>query len=309
MEMTSANTNIKFTVDGNIWGWLVNLGDQHLEPLQGDKVTIGREGDIVITQQHLERAGDENQSYLKISRRHFEIHRNSGQPVMIVTSTNGTYVNQLKVGNFLAHRLNHGDIISLLVPSISLYSLLLEDSMGEHYPETVVSRYIIGRKIGSGSSAVVMEAYTRNGHNKRAVKRIKEDVIECGYESSSSVDVMREVDVLKGIKHPCITGIIEAIVCQKNIFIVMEFAAGGDLFDQVVKDSAAGNLKEENAKLQLFQIVHALVFLHSKKISHRDLKLENILLQEPGPTSRIKITDFGLSKKWSSLDPLATFVG
>ena len=110
----------------------------------------------------------------------------------------------------------------------------------------------------------------------RAVKRIKEDWIESG-EYSSSPDLMREVEVLRGIKHPCITGILEAIVCTRDIFIVMEFAAGGDLFDQVVKDSAAGKLKEENAKFQLFQIVHATAFLHSKKISHRDLKLENIL--------------------------------
>ena len=56
--------------------------------------------------------------------------------------------------------------------------------------------------------------------------------------------------------------------------------------------------------------LHAFfAFLHSRSICHRDLKLENILLETPGPTSRIKVTDFGLSKRWSSTSLLETFVG
>ena len=86
-------------------------------------------------------------------------------------------------------------------------------------------------------------------------------------------------------------------------------SAGGELLDQVVKDCNEGKMKESHAKVQYFQIVHALAFLHTRRICHRDLKLENILLAQPGPTSRIIISDFGLSKKWSSVNPLKTFVG
>jgi serine/threonine protein kinase len=91
--------------------------------------------------------------------------------------------------------------------------------------------------------------------------------------------------------------------------IVMEYAAGGELFDQVVADHDAKILSEEAAKLQFFQISHTIAYLHSKNVCHRDLKLENILLMGSGPRSLIKVTDFGLSKQFSSTKMLETYVG
>ena len=120
---------------------------------------------------------------------------------------------------------------------------------------------------------------------------------------------MREVDVLRGIRHPCIAKILEVVETQKNVSIIMEYAAGGDLFEQVSQDNNSVMLVEHNAKIQFYQIEHTIEFLHSKNICHRDLKLENVLLAKPCPTSRIKVTDFGLSKKWSSTSVLKTFVG
>ena len=96
---------------------------------------------------------------------------------------------------------------------------------------------------------------------------------------------------------------------DENVFIIMEYAAGGDLSGQFSKDNESGNLVEHHVKIQFYQIAHAVAFLHSKNVCHRDLKLENILLLESGPTCRIKVTDFGLSKKWSSINILETFVG
>ena len=96
---------------------------------------------------------------------------------------------------------------------------------------------------------------------------------------------------------------------DENVFIIMEYAAGGDLSGQFSKDNESGNLVEHHVKIQFYQIAHAVAFLHSKNVCHRDLKLENILLLESGPTCRIKVTDFGLSKKWSSTNILETFVG
>ena len=69
---------------------------------------------------------------------------------------------------------------------------------------------------------------------------------------------MREVDVLRGIRHPCIAKILEVVETQKNVSIKMEYAAGGDLFEQVSQDNDSGMLVEHNAKNQFYQIAHAI---------------------------------------------------
>ena len=63
------------------------------------------------------------------------------------------------------------------------------------------------------------------------------------------------------------------------------------------------------AKIQFFQISHTIAYMHSKNVCHKDLKLENILLMDLCPTGLVKVTDFGLSKQFSSTNLLETFVG
>ena len=68
-------------------------------------------------------------------------------------------------------------------------------------------------------------------------------------------------------------------------------------------------MSEVTAKLRFYQISHATVHLHAKCVCHRDLKLENILLMMNSCNSLLKITDFGLSKQFSSVVVLETLVG
>eukprot|EP00090_Calanus_glacialis_P035093 TRINITY_DN59983_c0_g1_i1.p1 TRINITY_DN59983_c0_g1~~TRINITY_DN59983_c0_g1_i1.p1 ORF type:complete len:397 (-),score=136.27 TRINITY_DN59983_c0_g1_i1:132-1151(-) len=70
-----------------------------------------------------------------------------------------------------------------------------------------------------------------------------------------------------------------------------------------------GRLSESTAKFQFYQICHTIAYLHSKNICHRDLKLANILLMEPDPLSLLKVSDFGVSKVWSSTNVLESMVG
>ena len=133
-----------------------------------------------------------------------------------------------------------------------------------------------------------------------------EKEINAGY--SDVRDILRKVEVFKFVEHPCITEVIEVFGCPNHIIIVIEYAAGGKLFNQVVADSEAGTLQERHANIQFFQMGNALTFLQSRRICHRDLKLENVPILEPGAASRIKVTDFGLSKKWSNNSLLETFV-
>ena len=92
--------------------------------------------------------------------------------------------------------------------------------------------------------------------------------------------------------------------------IVMEYAPGGELFDDVVRESERDSrMNEVTAKLGFYQICHTIAHLHEGNVCHRDLKLENILLMSSSQDSLIKITDFGLSKQFNSVEMLETFVG
>ena len=295
------------------WGWLVSA-PRHLDPillpLEQDKVGVGRseetngQGEKLVIDERLFEAAREKQ-FLKTSRIHFEVFSDGG---LVDMSSNGTYVNGLKVGKNKTYRLSHGDVISLLDPDLKIYSFLCEKHLRLHWPESLASTYLVGRIVGEGASATVYEVFTRGEHTRRALKVLDKNE-SSRYSVDKDQDLMREVEILKGIKHPCITEILDVVETPDKVMIVMEFAAGGELFEQVVADHEAGKLEERHAKIQCYQMATVLAFLHSRRVCHRDLKLENVLLAAPGPTSRVKVTDFGLSKKWTNTSLLQTFVG
>ena len=108
---------------------------------------------------------------------------------------------------------------------------------------------------------------------------------------------------MQGLKHPNIIECLEVIDTETHTYIVMEYIAGGDLFDYIM---GKGVLEEPEAIGIFKQIISALEYLHEKNICHRDLKLENILIDDKG---KIKIIDFGLSKKVEDQKKLDTFCG
>ena len=109
-------------------------------------------------------------------------------------------------------------------------------------------------------------------------------------QMSDSGRVTREIKILKDIDHVNIIQIYEILENEYAIYLIMEYAEGGELFDYIVKK---GRLPEKEAAFLYFQIIEGLELLHSKKIAHRDLKPENILLDKECKT--VKIVDFGLS--------------
>eukprot|EP00002_Diphylleia_rotans_P028014 TRINITY_DN5647_c0_g1_i1.p1 TRINITY_DN5647_c0_g1~~TRINITY_DN5647_c0_g1_i1.p1 ORF type:complete len:620 (+),score=142.87 TRINITY_DN5647_c0_g1_i1:129-1988(+) len=100
---------------------------------------------------------------------------------------------------------------------------------------------------------------------------------------------MREIGVLKIIRHPNVIQLIEAIDTMERLYVVLEYVDGGELFDYIV---AHQRLKEHRAKKIFRDIVEAIEYCHSLNIIHRDLKPENILLDKH---KNIKLIDFGLS--------------
>ncbi len=102
--------------------------------------------------------------------------------------------------------------------------------------------------------------------------------------------VAREIKILKEVKHKNIIQLYEIIETSYAIYMIMEYAEGGELFDYIVNKS---RLSEKEAAFFYYQLIEGIEFLHKRKIAHRDLKPENLLLDKDCKT--IKIVDFGLS--------------
>ncbi|KAI9137557.1 v-akt murine thymoma viral oncogene-like 3 transcript variant 1 [Paraphysoderma sedebokerense] len=157
--------------------------------------------------------------------------------------------------------------------------------------------------LGKGNYGKVLLA-TRKDDPKRkyyAVKVIKKS----GLVDEDSIEhVLAENRVLQTLDHPFLVKLHYAFQTRDRLYFVMEYIRGGELFFHIVKEK---RFPEERARLYIAEILCALHYLHSKGIVYRDLKLENLLLDDDG---HIKITDFGLCKEGIGQDDTtSTFCG
>jgi len=102
--------------------------------------------------------------------------------------------------------------------------------------------------------------------------------------------IRAEKSILSHIAHPFIVNLYAAFQDQANLYMLMEYVIGGELFSQLRK---VGRFTNDTAKFYAAEIVLALEYLHSMNIAYRDLKPENLLIDSDG---HIKITDFGFAK-------------
>uniref|UniRef100_A0A667ZXK5 non-specific serine/threonine protein kinase n=1 Tax=Myripristis murdjan TaxID=586833 RepID=A0A667ZXK5_9TELE len=116
-------------------------------------------------------------------------------------------------------------------------------------------------------------------------------------------ELFREVRIMKGLNHPNIVQLFEVIETDKTLYLIMEYASGGEVFDYLVSH---GRMKEIEARAKFRQIVSAVHYCHQKNIVHRDLKAENLLLDAD---ANIKIADFGFSNEFTLGNKLDTFCG
>jgi 5'-AMP-activated protein kinase catalytic alpha subunit len=163
-----------------------------------------------------------------------------------------------------------------------------------------IGHYVLGKAIGKGTFGKVKLAIHTVTGEKVAVKILEKSRIK---DSSDIERVSREIKILKLVNHPNVVKLYEIIETPKHIYLIMEYAPCGELFDYIV---ARSKLSEDQACHFLQQALSGLEYLHKVNVIHRDLKPENLLLDE---NNNIKIVDFGLSFLENSNDMLKTACG
>ncbi|XP_078679023.1 NUAK family SNF1-like kinase 1 [Branchiostoma floridae x Branchiostoma belcheri] len=161
-------------------------------------------------------------------------------------------------------------------------------------------RFSVLQNLGQGTYGKVKLAEEKKKGKKVAIKTIRKDKVR---DSQDMARIRREIEIMMSLKHPHIVEILEVFENKEKIVLVMEFASGGELYDYI---SERQRLTETEARRIFRQIVSAVNYCHKKGVVHRDLKLENLLLDQQ---NRVKIADFGLSNTYSHDKLLKTFCG
>ncbi|XP_029903752.1 hormonally up-regulated neu tumor-associated kinase [Myripristis murdjan] len=150
-----------------------------------------------------------------------------------------------------------------------------------------VGSYLVGKMINKGSFAKVMEGLHIGTGEKVAIKVI--DKKKARQDSYVLKNMKREPRIHQMVRHPHIVVLLETLETENSYYMAMELCAGGDLMDRICERK---RLEEREVRRYIRQILSAVEHLHKHGIVHRDLKIENFLLDEH---NNIKIVDFGLS--------------
>ncbi|GAW03545.1 CAMK CAMKL GIN4 protein kinase [Lentinula edodes] len=164
----------------------------------------------------------------------------------------------------------------------------------------VLGPWIIGECVGKGASGRVKIAKHRYTNQLAAVKILPRAPLDSSRNSIAtqeakskkhSLGIEREITMMKLMNHPNILRIYDVYEGPKELFLVLEYVEGGELFDYLVN---RGRLPEPDAICFFKQIIYGLNYAHTFSIIHRDLKPENILISSLSPP-KIKIVDWGMA--------------
>ncbi|NXO85875.1 HUNK kinase, partial [Sitta europaea] len=167
-----------------------------------------------------------------------------------------------------------------------------------------VGNYLIGRKLGEGSFAKVREGLHVLTGEKVAVKVI--DKKRAKKDTYVTKNLRREGQIQQMIRHPNIAQLLDILETENSYYLVMELCPGGNLMHKIYEKK---RLEEHEARKYIRQLILAVEHLHRAGVVHRDLKIENLLLDED---NNIKLIDFGLSNCAGILgysDPFSTQCG
>lgn len=184
--------------------------------------------------------------------------------------------------------------------------------------QPVTARYNMdsSTSLGSGGYAVVRRAVRKQDGEEVAVKIMRvgkpkhsssdedededaaeEDMAhpeaEYSNEALSFEEIMTEIEVVQQLHHDNIVNIYEYFIHRGSCFIVMKLLRGKELMDALLEH---GPYTEADVRVMMGSLLDAIAYMHLMGVTHRDLKLENLVLSRPGDLSSVTIVDFGLAK-------------
>lgn len=164
----------------------------------------------------------------------------------------------------------------------------------------ITARYREITTVGRGTWGEVKAVVDIATGAKRAAKKIPKYFVE-------DADRFRqEMEIMKCLDHPNIVRLFESFEDSKDIYLIMDFCAGGELFDRLVD---LGTFDEALASRIMLQILQAVSYCHSRHVAHRDLKPENFLFLNKSAWSGLKLIDFGLATRFKEGEALRTKAG
>ena len=166
--------------------------------------------------------------------------------------------------------------------------------------EKKIGNYILGKKLGQGTFGIVVLAKHELTGESVAIKILDKDKI---IKESNKTRLEREIRIMKKMYHNNIVHLYQVIENVKQLFIVMEYISGKELFDYIIHKK---HLDEMESCKFYQQIISGIEYLGKTKVAHRDLKPENLLLDSK---KNIKIVDFGLSNTYCQDELLVTACG
>ncbi|KAI9102016.1 kinase-like domain-containing protein [Phlyctochytrium arcticum] len=141
-------------------------------------------------------------------------------------------------------------------------------------------------KVGEGTYGVVYKARDRNSGEIVALKKIRLETEDEGVPSTA----IREISLLKELKHPNIVRLLDIVHNDAKLYLIFEFL---DLDLKKYMDTQAGGLSRALIKSYMYQLIKGIHYCHCHRILHRDLKPQNLLIDQQG---MLKLADFGLAR-------------
>lgn len=248
--------------------------------------------------------------YLKLQGTQLSNHRSPSQPATWTISVVDSSVGPGPRANELLVR-RPGRIMSFFAGNSEEFEkwiIALKRASASNI--SIDTFYKMGEIIGEGVNGNVLKGWDRATNEEVAIKSIP---YEGNMADEADADAEIEIEIIKSLDHPHLVRTYDVFrsKSEQKVYIVMEFVSGGELFARIVNDT--GNLIKEGDGIRVARnILSAIKYLHERDIVHRDIKAENVLCidEDCQKPVRVKLADFGLSKKLSATDEcLSSMVG